>query len=127
MDRKTCLSSTHWIPWTRLREALKKIRDQQNIIKLLQRQLEQTSEALQDSKQNKAELNELLHATLNSPGSFPTLVPTGAQTRPIETPGPHRLPSALKTLPIKSDSTNKVNANNNKTRTPPPTLQPNPR
>ncbi len=57
----------------------------------MQRQLEQTSEALQDSEQNKAELNDLLQATLTSPGSFRTLVPTGAQTRPIETPGPHRL------------------------------------
>ncbi len=72
-------------------DALKKIRDQQNIIKLLQRQLKQTSEALQDSEQNKAELNDLLQATLTSPGSFRPLVPTGVQTRPIETPGPHWL------------------------------------
>ena len=62
-------------------EALKKIRDQQALIKQLQRQLEQTSEALQDSEHNKAEINDLLHATLNSPGP----------TRPLETPGPHRL------------------------------------
>ena len=62
-------------------EALKKIRDQQNLIKHLQRQLEHTSEALHDSEHNKAELNELLLATLNSPGP----------TRPLETPGPHRL------------------------------------
>jgi hypothetical protein len=62
-------------------EALKKIRDQQALIKQLQRQLEHTSEELQDSEHNKAELNDLLHATLNSPGP----------TRPLETPGPHRL------------------------------------
>jgi hypothetical protein len=62
-------------------EALKKIRDQQTLIKQLQRQLAHTSEALHDSEHNKAELNELLHATLNSPGP----------TRPLETPGPHRL------------------------------------
>jgi hypothetical protein len=51
------------------------------LIKQLQRQLQNTSEALQDSEQNKAELNELLHATLNSP----------APTRLLETPGPHGL------------------------------------
>ena len=62
-------------------EALKKIRDQQTLIKQLQRQLENTSEALHDSEHNKAELHELLHATMNSPGP----------TRPLETPGPHRL------------------------------------
>ena len=46
-------------------EALKKIRDQQTLIKQLQRQLENTSEALHDSEHNKAELHELLHATNN--------------------------------------------------------------
>ena len=35
-------------------EALKKIRDQQTLIKQLQRQLEHTSEALHDSEHNKA-------------------------------------------------------------------------
>ena len=45
-------------------EALKKIRDQQILIKQLQRQLEHASDALHDSEHNKAELNELLHATL---------------------------------------------------------------
>ena len=37
-------------------EALKKIRDQQALIKQLQRQLDHTSEALNDSENNKAEL-----------------------------------------------------------------------
>ena len=45
-------------------EALKKIRDQQTLIKQLQRQLDHASEALQDSENNKAELNDLLHTTL---------------------------------------------------------------
>jgi hypothetical protein len=36
-------------------EALKKIRDQQTLIKQLQRQLEHTSEALHDSENNKAQ------------------------------------------------------------------------
>jgi hypothetical protein len=62
-------------------EALKKIKAQQTLIKQLQRLLQNTSDALQDSEQNKAEFNELLHATLNSP----------ALTRLIEIPGPHRL------------------------------------
>ena len=62
-------------------EALKKIRDQQTLIKQLQRQLEQTSDALTDSENNKAELHELLQATL---------IPS-PQTRPLETPGPPRL------------------------------------
>ena len=62
-------------------EALKKIRDQQTLIKQLQRQLEQTSDALTDSENNKAELHELLQATL---------IPS-PQTSPLETPGPHRL------------------------------------
>ena len=48
-------------------EALKKIRDQQNLIKHLQRQLEHTSEALQDSENNKAELNDLLQPWRRKP------------------------------------------------------------
>ncbi len=62
-------------------EALRKMKAQQTLIKQLQRQLQQTSDALEDSEHHKAELNELLQATLNSP----------APTRPRETPGPHRL------------------------------------
>jgi hypothetical protein len=62
-------------------DALRKIKAQETLIKKLQRQLQNTSEALIDSEQNKTELNELLHATLNSPGP----------TRPLETSGPHRL------------------------------------
>jgi hypothetical protein len=72
-------------------EALKKIRDQQVLIKQLQRQLDHTSEALNDSENNKAELNDLLQATLNSPGPSRTLEPPSTQKRPLETPGPHRL------------------------------------
>ncbi len=72
-------------------EALKKIRDQHTLIKQLQRQLDHASEALQDSENNKAELHDLLHTTLNSPGPFRPLEPPGTQTPPLETPGPHRL------------------------------------
>ena len=72
-------------------EALKKIRDQQTLIKQLQRQLEHTSEALQDSEHNKAELTDLLQATLLSPGLSRTLAPPSIPTRALETPGPHRL------------------------------------
>jgi hypothetical protein len=72
-------------------EALKKIRDQQTLIKQLQRQLEHTSEALHDSENNKAELHDLLQATLTSIGPFRTLEPPRTQTRPLETPGPYRL------------------------------------
>ena len=72
-------------------EALKKIKDQQTLIKQLQRQLEHTCEALHDSEQHKAELNDLLSATLTSPGPSRPLEPPGTQTRPLETPGPHRL------------------------------------
>jgi hypothetical protein len=61
-------------------EALKKIRDQQALIKQLQRQLEHASEALHDSENNKAELNDLLHATLTSPGPFRTHESPGTQT-----------------------------------------------
>ena len=62
-------------------ETLRKMKAQQTLIQQLQKQLQQTSDALEDSEQNKAELNELLLATLNSP----------PPTRPLETPGPHRL------------------------------------
>ena len=62
-------------------EALRKIKAQQTLIKQLQKQLQHTSDALEDSEQNKAELHELLQATMNSP----------ATRRSLETPGPHRL------------------------------------
>ena len=72
-------------------EALKKIRDQQALIKQLQRQLETASDALNDSENNKAELHDLLQATLLSPGLSRTIESPSTQTRPLETPGPHRL------------------------------------
>ncbi len=101
-------------------EALRKMKAQQTLIKQLQRQLQQTSDALEDSKHHKAELNELLQATLNSP----------VLTRPVRLQaltGSKHGPNALKTLPIKRGYTNKVNANKNKTRTPHPTLKTHPR
>ena len=72
-------------------EALKKIRDQQALIKQLQRQLDHTSEALNDSENNKAELTGLLQATLLSPGLSRNLAPPSIPTRALETLGPHRL------------------------------------
>jgi hypothetical protein len=88
-------------------KALKKIKAQQTLIKQLQRQLQHTSDALEDSEHNKAELNELLQATLTSP----------ANTRPVRLQaltGSKHGPNALKTLPIKKGYKNKVNASKNK-------------
>jgi hypothetical protein len=61
-------------------ETLRKMKTQSSLIRQLQEQLLMAQEALLDSEQNKAELNALLHASLN---------PT--QRRTTETPGPHRL------------------------------------
>jgi hypothetical protein len=69
-------------------EALRKMKAQQTLIIQLQRQLQQTCDALEDSEHHKAELNELLQATLNSP----------AHTRPRETLGSHRLQARAQRL-----------------------------
>jgi hypothetical protein len=61
-------------------EALKKIKDQQTLIKQLQRQLEHTSEALHESEQHQAELTDLLNATLTSPGPSRPLEPQRTHT-----------------------------------------------
>jgi hypothetical protein len=63
--------------------ALQKIKTQREMIKKLQRQLlvQRSTEALYDSQQQNAELNDTLQATLTSP----------ATQRALETPGPHRL------------------------------------
>jgi hypothetical protein len=62
-------------------EALRKIKTQREQIRKLQRQLQRSTEALQDSEQNNAALHDTLQATLNSP----------VIQRALETPGPHRL------------------------------------
>jgi hypothetical protein len=58
------------------------MQEQAKTIRDLQRKLQQTQHALNDSTQNQSELNSLLHAAISIPGSI---------RGPTETPGPHRL------------------------------------
>jgi hypothetical protein len=101
-------------------DALRKIQKQREQIRKLQRQLQRSTEALYDSGQHTVELQDTLHATLNSP----------VIQRAQETPGPHRLQERAQRpedIAYQERYNNKVNAithNKNRHSTTPPLTNP---